>query len=180
MTMNILALIGSPRKGSNTDILVERIRSGCKENGHETEKIYLYDHEIAPCRDCRSCKSGDYTCPIASDGMAELYPKIEGADLIIFATPLYWYGPTAKMKLLIDRLRPFIASRKLEGKAGVVVTPSEEGPDACACLVEMFRKSFDYLGMKFRGAFLATAYEKAEINDKPEELKRAYEFGMSL
>jgi multimeric flavodoxin WrbA len=76
-------------------------------------------------------KTGDHTCALA-DGMRDLYPKLEEADLIVFATPIYWYGPTGKMKLFIDRLRPYIASGKLIGKAGVVVTPSEEGRDAAA------------------------------------------------
>jgi multimeric flavodoxin WrbA len=101
-------------------------------------------------------------------------------DLIIFGTPIYWYGPTGKMKLLIDRMRPFIADGKLKGEKGGVVTPSEEDPKACGPLLEMFRMSFDYLGMEFVGEVLATAYEKGEIKEKKEELKKAYEFGVSL
>ncbi len=177
--MRILALIGSPRRGGNTDILVDEILRGCKTKRHTSEKVYLYDYDIAPCVDCRNCKKGDYSCSLR-DGMEEIYPKIERADWIIFGTPLYWYGPTGVMKLLIDRLRPFIASRKLEGKKGVLISPSEEGAAACGCLVEMFRKSFAYLGMEFRGSLLAKAYEKGEIAENPEELKRAFEFGTSL
>ncbi|MDP2897300.1 MAG: flavodoxin family protein [bacterium] len=178
--MKILALIGSPRKGSNTDTVVEQIRKGCRKRGHSTSKVYLYDYAIAPCNDCRYCKKGDYVCNIC-DGMADfIYPKIERADLIIFGTPLYWYGPTGIMKLVLDRLRPYIASRKLEGKRGVVVAPSEEGPEACGCLVEMFRKSFAYLGMEFAGAILPKAYERGEIKGNQEELKKAHEFGTSL
>jgi len=177
--MNILALIGSPRKGSNTDILVAQLLKGSEVNGHTNEKAYLYDYEIAPCYDCRKCKEEPYVC-VVCDGMLELAPRMEEADLIVFGTPLYWYGPTAQMKLLIDHLRPFIASRKLEGKKGVLVTPSEEGPEACGPLVEMVRKSFDYLGMESRGALLAKAYERGEIAENPEELKRAYDFGIAL
>ena len=114
------------------------------------------------------------------DGMVELYPKIEESDVIIFGTPLYWYGPTGMMKLLIDRLRPFIASRKLEGKKGVLVTPSEEGEEACEPLVEMFRKSFHYLGMEFAGAILPKAYERGAIKENKEELKKAFDLGKSL
>lgn len=177
--MKILALVGSPRKGSNTDTLVEQILKGCKIKGHISEKLYLYDYEISLCIDCRNCKKGDYVCTV-NDGMQEIYPKMEEADLIIFGTPVYWYGPTGKMKLLIDRMRPFIANEKLKGKKGVVVTPSEEGPKACGPLLEMFRMSFDYLGMEFAGKVLAKAYEKGEIRENQEELKKAYEFGISL
>lgn len=112
--------------------------------------------------------------------MREVYPKLEDADLIVFGTPIYWYGPTGKMKLFIDRLRPYIASGKLIGKAGVVVAPSEEGPGCCGPLMEMFRMSFDYLGMEFAGSLLAKAYEKGEVGEDAEEMKRAYKLGRSL
>lgn len=119
--MRILALVGSPRKGGNTDILTEEVLRGARDQGHDTEKLRLYDYEILPCRDCRRCKNRErgYSCAL-SDGMQEIYPQLERADVIVFGTPIYWYGPTAKMKLLIDRLRPFISSQGLsvEGNPG--------------------------------------------------------------
>ncbi len=172
-------MIASPRKGSNTDILVDRVLHGAQSCGHTVEKVYLYDYQILPCIDCRRCKKNDLTCHLL-DGMSEIYPRLEEADLIVFGTPVYWYGPTAKMKLLIDRMRPFIASRKLKGKRGVVVTPSEEGKSCCGPLMEMFRMSFEYLGMTYAGCILAKAYERGEVRDNEEELKRAYELGASL
>lgn len=177
--MKILALIGSPRRGGNTDILADQILLGAKTMGHATEKLCLYDYEILPCIDCRGCKRDEYAC-VLKDGMEKLYEKLQDCDLIIFGTPIYWYGPTAKMKLLIDRLRPFIASDKLRGKRGIVVVPSEEGPGCCGPLMELFRMSFDYLGMIMAGNILAKAYEKGEIKDNVEELNRAYNLGRSL
>jgi multimeric flavodoxin WrbA len=179
--MKILALTGSPRKGSNTDILVDKILEGAKTRRHATEKLRLYDYEILPCLDCRRCKEIEtaYTCAL-KDGMQEIYSRLEDADIIVFGTPIYWYGPTAKMKLFIDRLRPFIASRRLVGKKGIIVVPSEEGPECCGPIQEMFRMSFDYLGMENAGSILAQAYERKEIEKSPSELKRAFELGWSL
>jgi len=177
--MKILALIGSPRIGSNTDILVDWVLQGAKSCGHATEKLYLYDYKILPCLDCRRCKKDGFTCAL-KDEMSEIYPRLEEADLIVFGTPVYWYGPTAKMKLLIDRMRPFIASGKLKGKRGVVVTPSEEGESCSGPLMEMFRMSFEYLGMTYAGNILAKAYERAEVRDNEEYLKKAYELGVTL
>ena len=119
--MKILALVASPRKGSNTDILVDQILKGCKESGHSGEKLYLYHYRISPCIDCRNCKKGEYVCTL-KDSMQQIYPKMEEADLIIFGTPNYWFGPTAKMKLLVDRMRPFAANKKMKGKRWVLVT----------------------------------------------------------
>jgi len=177
--MKILALIGSPRSGGNTDILVDCMLHGAQSKGHDIDKLYLYDYEILPCIDCRGCKRGDLVCGL-KDPMAEIYPLLEAADIIIFGTPVYWYGPTAKMKLLIDRLRPFIANRRLTGKGGIIVVPSEEGPGCCGPLSEMFKMSFEYLGMKAKGSILSQAYEKGEIREMPGELRRAYELGKSL
>ncbi|OPY50989.1 MAG: Iron-sulfur flavoprotein [Methanosaeta sp. PtaU1.Bin112] len=179
--MKVLTVLASPRKGGNTEILVDEMLKGAQQKGHITEKVHLYDCEILPCLDCRGCKraSSGYTCSL-SDGMREIYARLEEADIIIFATPVYWYGPTAKMKLLIDRLRPYIASRKLAGKKGLVISPSEEGASCCGPLLQMFAMSFDYLGMVNAGSLLAKAYEKGEIKKSPEELERAKEMGRSL
>jgi multimeric flavodoxin WrbA len=175
--MRILGLVGSPRKGSNTDLLVTKILDGA--SGHLTEKVYLYDLDIAACVDCRSCQKGKFQCVI-DDGMQRLYPKLEGADVIVFGTPLYWYAPTGKMKLVMDRLRPFVASKKLEGKKAVVVVPSEEGADACSHVMGMFELSFKYLDMALAGELLVKAYEKADVNAQPETLSRAFEMGKAL
>jgi multimeric flavodoxin WrbA len=177
--MKILSLIGTPRKESNTDLLVDQILKGSKRGKHTTQKLYLYDYEILPCMDCRDCKKGDYVCTL-NDGMKKIYPKMEKADLIIFGTPNYWNGPTGKMKLLIDRMRPFVPSRKLKGKKWVIVSPSGEGPNSCRLLVEMLRLSCDYLGMKFAGKVLVKAYEKGEIKKNQKALKKAFHFGTSL
>ena len=108
--MKALGLVGSPRKGGNTDILVSAVLYGAGASNYEIEKVFLYDADILPCVDCRKCKKGVFQC-VLKDDMKLLYPKLEKAEVIIFGTPLYWYGPSAKMKLTVDRLRPFIASK---------------------------------------------------------------------
>jgi multimeric flavodoxin WrbA len=105
---------------------------------------------------------------------------MEAADVIVFGTPLYWYGPTAKMKMLLDRMRPFVENKKFSGKRAVVVAPSAEGPEACDLMLEMFRLCFEYLGIGFVGKILVTAYEKGEIRTNREEMEKAYELGASL
>ncbi len=177
--MNILGLVASPRRGSNTDLMVSSILYGAGANNHTIDKVYLYDVDIAPCVDCRACKRGSCKCAIG-DGMQLLYPKLEKADVIIFGTPLYWYGPSAKMKLLIDRLRPFVASKKLDGKKALVVVPSEEGAEACKLIIGMFELSFKYLGLELIGKFLPKVSERAEIKNHPQMLNEAFEKGKAL
>jgi multimeric flavodoxin WrbA len=177
--MQVLGLVGSPRKDSNTDLLVSQILEGAKTSNYSIEKLYLYGLNISPCVDCRACKKGNYQCAI-HDEMQKLYPKLENADVIVFGTPLYWYGATAPMKLVIDRLRPFIASKKLKNKKAILVIPSEEGADACNLLVGMFELSFKYLEMDIVGTILPTASERAEVKNQTQTLNQAFELGKNL
>jgi multimeric flavodoxin WrbA len=177
--MKVLALIGTPRKRGNTDLLVDQILKGAQTKGYTTQKIFLYDYTISLCTDCRNCKKGDYVCCI-NDEMHRIYPLMEAADVIVFGSPVYWYGPPAKMKMLLDRMRPFVENNKLRGKRAVVVAPAAEGSKACGPMVEMFRLSFEYLGVEFVGKLLVEAYEKGEITNNKKEMEKAYELGASL
>jgi multimeric flavodoxin WrbA len=177
--MKVLGLVGSPRKESNTDLLVTALLYGAGASGHVIEKIYLYDMEISACIDCQMCKKKSHQC-VFKDDMKLLYPKLESADAIVFGTPLYWYGPTGKMKLMLDRLRPYIASKKLKGKKAILVVPSEEGADACDALVKMFELSFEYLEVDLVGKVLAKASEKAEIKKQPKALNETFDLGKAL
>jgi len=175
--MKILALMGSPRKQGNTDLLINEILAGVENAGHNHEKLDLYDLDISPCTDCRDCKTG--ACSI-DDDMLDLYPKIESADVIIFGTPLYWYDPSGPMKLFMDRLLPYSETEKLKGKRALLVIPSAEGPKACEAVVKMFQLSLDYLGMDISHILLPTAYDKGEILNDPKTLDQAREIGASL
>jgi hypothetical protein len=84
------------------------------------------------------------------------------------------------MKLLIDRLRPFIASKGLVGKKAVLVVPSEEGAEACKLTVGMFEMSCKYLEMDLVNALLPKASERAEVKTQPQTLKDAFEIGKKL
>jgi multimeric flavodoxin WrbA len=177
--LKVLGLVGSPRRGGNTDLLVSATLYGAGSASHEIEKVYLYDVNVMPCVDCRGCKKGTFEC-VLKDGMKQLYPKLEEADAVIFGTPLYWYGPTAKMKLMLDRLRPYVVSKKLKGKKALLMVPSEEGADACRCLVCMFELSFGYLEMDIAGKILAQAAEKSEVKNHPKILDEAFRMGKTL
>jgi multimeric flavodoxin WrbA len=179
LSVKVLGLVGSPRRGGNTDLLVDALLAGAKQKGSSVEKCYIYNVDIMPCIDCRLCKKGSLTC-VLKDGMQTLYAQLEAADVVVFGTPLYWYGPSGKMKLLVDRLRPYVASRKLEGKRAVVVVPSEEGADACNHVVGMFGLSFRYLGMELAGVLLPKASEKAEVQTQVMVLKDARAMGRNL
>jgi multimeric flavodoxin WrbA len=177
--MEIIGLVGSPRKGGNTDILVDTVLSKAKDNGHTTSKVYIYDHDVGPCIDCRGCKKDENVC-VVEDEMQDIYPRLDAADVIVFGTPVYWCGPSGPMKNLFDRLRPYFSNGRLKGKKAALVAPAKDGPAEGDLLVEMFRRSFDYLEVEFLGQALGTAYDKGDILNDSSAIDRARAIGSKL
>ena len=100
-TKGMLGIVGSPRKGSNTHILVERILEGAQSVGAEPKKITLSEIDIRPCRACDACaKTGK--C-VQKDDFAGLLEDMEKSDVWVLGTPVYWWGPTAQFKSFLDR-----------------------------------------------------------------------------
>jgi multimeric flavodoxin WrbA len=182
--MKLLAFLGSPRSNGNTDTLTHRVLDGARVAGLETKLIELRSLDIQPCIGCDRCWKTDKPC-IFSDDMIGLYDEISSADALLFATPVYWYGPTTLMKTFMDRFVVFNRPRGrplIEGKAALVVTAYEEdGPEAVEPLLKMFELSFKYLGMRFVEKLVVDGTgPKGSILLKPEALTRAADIGRSL
>ncbi len=104
MTKNILVLSGSFRKGGNSDVLCDEFIKGALEAGNKVEKIYVNDKKINYCRGCGVCNT-THKC-VQKDDMAEILDKMIKADVIVMATPIYFYTMNGQMKTLIDRTVP--------------------------------------------------------------------------
>jgi multimeric flavodoxin WrbA len=102
MGKKALILMGSPRRGGNSDHLSDEFIRGAREAGFDTEKIHLMDRKIGGCLGCFTCQRNGGLC-VQHDDMSELYEKIKDADVIVFASPVYFYTWTAQMKTFIDR-----------------------------------------------------------------------------
>lgn len=100
----VLAILGSPRKGANSEILADRALEGAKEAGAETEKIYVKDLNIKPCRGCLRCNLTGY-CSIKNDDFKDFMEKFFQSRAIIMAAPVYYHYIPGQMKLLMDRFR---------------------------------------------------------------------------
>lgn len=99
---NILILSSSPRRGGNSDTLCDEFMRGAIESGHAVEKIFLKDKTINYCTGCSTCSLKGKPCP-QKDDMSEILDKMLAADIIVMATPVYFYTMSAQMKTLIDR-----------------------------------------------------------------------------
>lgn len=177
--MYVLAIVGSPRKGSNTDILVDKALDGAASHGAATEKVYLADLHINPCRGCETCeKTGECA---QDDDMQQLYSKLLKADGIILGTPVYFWGPSAQAKLFIDRCYALYVKEALKGKKVAVISPyGDTDPGTPRHLFGMLEESFDALGMEFVGRLGVSAPRKGDAGADEVALKRAFALGKLL
>ncbi|MGN1031115.1 MAG: flavodoxin family protein [Butyricicoccaceae bacterium] len=102
MSKKVLILSSSPRKGGNSDVLCDRFLQGAQDAGHQAETIFLRDKKIAYCTGCGTCSERGLPCP-QKDDMAEILDKMIAADVLVLATPVYFYTMSAQLKTLIDR-----------------------------------------------------------------------------
>lgn len=150
---NAVILFGSPRKKGNTAELARTMAATLKHNGWSVRMLYLNDLNIRPCQGCYDCLPGG-VCKIQDD-MRDVRKYILESDLIVYATPIYWFGPSGQLKLVMDRSIAFMddnfASR-IKGKRAVTLTTfGDENLDSCRPAVDMFQKTFELLGISYTG-----------------------------
>ena len=179
----ILGILGSPRHNGNTATLLSRILESASAYGAETEYISLGDMNIRECDGCHACWRV-FECA-KHDDMNNVYPIIENSDVIVFGTPVYWYGPTALMKALIDRMVYFNCPetrKKIAGKRAVLVVPFEESDRKTAApTVAMFELSLGYLGIPLIETLIVPGVtRRGEVRDRPEFMERAEAIGEQL
>lgn len=100
--MNILLVYGSPHKNGTTHALAEAFLSGVDQSRHAVKTVWLGEKQVAPCLGCDYCKTHDGEC-VRGDDMAQLLPDVLAADLVVFVSPIYYFGFSAQMKTFIDR-----------------------------------------------------------------------------
>jgi len=128
--MKVLGIVCSPRKGGNTEIMMEKALAGARSYGSETELWTTAGKKLEPCDACETCVKKGGECHIKDD-MQELYPKILAADGIIFGSPAHFQFATAQAKIVIDRLyglyRESVLVNKVAGGLGVAGGYGVEG-----------------------------------------------------
>ena len=105
--MNIVVLSGSPRKGANTDTMVEVFAETAREGGNAVEVVRVASKKIAGCLGCQYCFAHEGTC-VQKDDMADVIESLKGADMVVFASPIYWFDITAQEKAAIDACTPSV------------------------------------------------------------------------
>ncbi len=120
--MKILGISGSPRAGGNTEILIRKALSVCRDKGAETKFISLADREINYCTSCDACKKNPHKC-MQEDDVEGILEEIESSDAIIIGSPTYFASVSGKLKSLFDRTLPLRRDNyRLSGKVGGAIT----------------------------------------------------------
>jgi Multimeric flavodoxin WrbA len=179
MSKKILIVSGSPRKGGNSDVLCDEFLRGALASGNEAEKIFLRSKKVGFCTACYSCRDNGGICAIKDD-MAKILAKIEAADVIVLASPVYFYSIDAQMKALIDRCVARWLS--INDKEFYYIMTSAEATDRVMdCTLACFRGLAACLeGAVEKGVIYGKGvYEKGEIKQTPF-MQQAYEMGAAI
>jgi len=182
--MKIVGIASSPRKGGNSQTLVEHILSGAREAGATTELIRLCDRDIQPCTGCNTCKSGD-GCVIEDD-MAALCETLADADAVVFGSPIYWFRLNAQAYPFIDRfytlLKPDFTTDFPAGKKfAVALTCGGVGPEVLNPVNEYLKNVFKFLGFVDAGFIWQNqCYMPDDLAKYPEKIEEAKKLGKSL
>ena len=187
LTMKILGILGSPRRGGNSELLLDKALEGAGSVGHDTEKIVLNELKFSPCQECAGCaKTGK--CVI-DDDMQIVYKKLNEAGAIILATPVFFGSLPAQVKAMIDRCQCLWVAKYvlkkdtgLKAKKGYLILVSAANRDSFFKNAESIVKNFfSVLGVEFKGSlYCPNVDRKARILEHPDYLKRAFELGKQV
>lgn len=176
----VLALMSSARKKENTDCLVDQMLKGASEMGHECQKVCVSDLNIHPCIGCRSCNHNG-NC-VFKDDMVSLYQQLLEADVIVLASPVYFYTWNSQMKSVLDRT--FAIENILKNKDFYLITtglaPEEKYFDI---MIESFKKyvqCFRAGGNQIVDYVLGMKTGNKEDVEKSEAMNQAYLMGKNI
>ena len=179
MSKNILVISTSPRKGGNSETLADELIRGAQEAGNSVEKVTLYDKTIEFCKGCLTCVKTQ-RCIIRDDAAA-IVQKMLTADVIVFATPVYYYGMCGQMKTLLDRANPlFTADYRFRDIYLLAAAAEEDGHTVDGTVtglqgwIDCFEKAC-LAGTAFAGGVTSVG----EVQGHPA-LQQAYEMGKSI
>jgi multimeric flavodoxin WrbA len=198
--MKIMAFVGSPRKGSNVDILIDKVIEGAKSKTDvDDEKIYLYEADIKDCNACGTCTplQDNKDCPLQDD-MPGILKRMVEADAFIFGSPNHMHTMTSAMTNFLARMQPLVKMSLIKDNAGnivggdsvslitgkksvMVVSQGDFSPSASALLLRVLDSNIKDFQLKKVGEVFSTGnFERAAVKNKPEALNLAFAKGVRL
>ncbi len=177
--MRIVILQGSPNRKGSTNILVEEFTRGAEEAGHEVVRFDLASMDIKPCIGCVAC---GYEGPcVQKDDTDRIRSEVLGSDMVVFATPLYYYGMSAQLKTTIDRFCAYNASLGLKNLKSALLTVAWNADDWTFEALEAHYKTLvRYINLEDKGMVLGYGCGSPTMTKHTPYPRQAYELGRSL
>ena len=183
--MKILIISGSPRKGGNTELLAEAFAKGAAEHQH-VEIVSVRDYKVNPCLGCNACFKTNGICA-QKDDMALIYEKmmvstnrLSRADMLVIASPVYFYGISAQLKAVIDRFHNPIRDSFHIKKMALLLVGAATLPELFDAILAEYNLCLKFLNIKDAGKVLVRGVkEKGDINNT-DALNEAYTLGLSI
>ena len=189
--MLVLGIYGSPRKGGNTDLMLDAFLEGAASAGAAIERLYVRDLEIKGCIACGHCDRKGFC--IQKDDMQNVYPLLEKAARVVVSSPVYFYGVTGQLKLLVDRSQAVYMKHELAKKEGrgtdvgaggsgfLLAAGATKGKRLFECTVLCIRYFFDALNMDYAGDLCVRDLEhKGDVSKHPTALEDCRKAGVEF
>lgn len=180
--MNVLALQGSPRQNGNTNLLLDTVLSELRPE-QTVAKYHVSTLTVAPCMSCHSCaKQGK--C-VVHDDMALLYPALATADIVIIASPIYFYAFSAQLKAVIDRCQTYWANpnTRTAERVGVLILTGgarDKAGNGRKTVIDMAKVFFECIGAPLLHTLTAVDTDTLPVAAQPETLTHARNLGRAL
>lgn len=179
--MEVLALIGSPRKKGNTDIMADEVLAGAEAAGAGTAKLYLDDYHVRPIAEVADNTRARVDLR-RDDDFPALLERFLAANIVIWSTPVYWQGPTAQMKCFLDRMSSYFNHpdyrERFRGKGHIILCAyARPEPRHGDWVIEPMKLAVEVLHGTYMGDVRASVYQKGKVRDMPEILDACRKLG---
>lgn len=175
----IIVLVGSMRKGGNTDLLAQAFVKGASKK-NSVEVISVADYKINPCIGCNSCFTREGNKCFQNDDMDVIYHKLRTADIVVIASPVYFYGISAELKAIIDRLHTPMRNEFQIKKLALLLVGAATLPNLFDAIKLQYQLVLEFFHLESIGMVLVRGVrEKGDIEGNVA-LKEAYDLGVSI
>ena len=179
MAKKVFIVSSTPRERGNSDILAEEFARGARDAGHEVRKVNIREMQLQFCIGCLYCQNHE-GC-VLQDGMNALYESVQNADVLVFATPVYYYGMSGQLKTFLDRLNPLFPRNNKFREVYLLASAAEEDGSAMDGAVSGVQGWIDcFAGVRLAGVVRATGVTGIGQAKGSAASVQAYETGKAL
>ena len=179
MSDNIVILSGSPRRGGNTDRLAAAFKDGAVSAGKNVTLFRVADMKIGGCLGCGHCFEEKGVC-VQKDDMIQILNALRKADALVLASPVYYFGATAQIKLAIDRTYALLSEKTPIKRAALLMTCGDSTDAAAEGAVVMYNRIRQYSKWDDAGVIIAAGLHKPDDIDGRAELEQARKLGREI